>query len=127
MKIIRILTTFCLCVLYSNLLLAQTSVEGSWLLRDSLNDVSLFFRDDGVVSIVARKTKSYGDNTKMGTYKVEGEFIKIRWAINKIDSWKIKSINKDSIRIYMRSQRQANKFENLLFLRVRDEEVIVGP
>ncbi len=108
---------------------AQVSVEGAWYSKNSNNDISLFFRDDGVFSIVKRKVKSekIKEESRMGTYRVEGHYIKIRWSVSKFESWKIKSIKKDSIMISFRNQPETSKPEFLMFLRIRDEKVIADP
>lgn len=105
----------------------QTSaIVGAWYWRDAKTATSIFFQDDGTLSMHSGPKDGVilDENLKNGTYTLTKNLLTIKWANNNTENYNIKFLDKNSFKLIAIKPSEKQKKTGLIFRRVLDEEVI---
>jgi hypothetical protein len=123
----KIILTLLIAILMLLTSCAQNSkeIEGAWYWHDSTttNVISLFFKDNGIVSRYSGPKKTmHPEDLKSGKYSLKNGDLIITWDDKTTETSTVKLINKNSIQITYEQQNK-NPMKVLIFHKVFDEEV----
>lgn len=98
----------------------KPSIVGAWYWSDSIKEISMFFKQDGSVSMHAgpKGGTILPQNLKNGRYVLAAKLLTIKWSDNKIEKDAIRFTDKHSF-VLTTDNKTA-----LTFKRVVDEEVV---
>ena len=115
-----------LCIFLIKFSLGQSSsIVGAWYWADSTKQTSMFFKQDGSMSMHSgpKGEAILTENLLPGTYTLTKNLLMITWADKRVEKDKIKFLDKDSLKITFADNTSTNKNHQLVFHRVVDEEI----
>src|SRR5438552_5153061 len=102
------------------------SLVGAWYWSDSTKETSIFFKQDGTVSMHSgiKGDAILTKNLRKGKYVLKKNLLVITWVDKDVENDKIKFIDKSSFRLTIADKKNKKLKHALVFRKVIDEEVI---
>ena len=106
----------------------SNKIIGSWILRDSIEAMQIFIKVDGTIQERRGLTNEniWDKNQRTGkyTFSNHGKLV-ITWANKSIENREVKFEDHFNVAKIKIIDKKTKKTKSYLFLRIRDEEVII--
>jgi hypothetical protein len=102
------------------------SLVGAWYWSDSTKETSMFFKQDGTVSMHSgiKGGVILTKNLRKGKFVLKNYLLVITWVDNNVENDKLKFLDKNSFQITLTDKQNKKLKRDLVFTKVIDEDVI---